>query len=237
MDIDELQRTFFDSLYTYRIELALSAIIVVAIFAVVAWRRGWLAAARNHRGRTAALGVALLAVGLPIGWYVASPLWIRTELIEPGPVVILDAADSTSTLRPAPSDPSPTAPSSAWPVRPAPPEPTSFAPRRVSAGSFRGTDEFHYGRGMATIVENAPGRFTLRLEDFSVRNGPDLFVYLSPVADDYARGALELGRLKATDGAFGYELPAGVDPADFASTIIWCKQFSHLFSIAPLHAV
>ena len=50
-------------------------------------------------------------------------------------------------------------------------------------------------------------------------------------------GALELGKLKATDGAFGYELPPGTDPADFASAIIWCKQFSHLFAVAPLAAI
>jgi hypothetical protein len=30
---------------------------------------------------------------------------------------------------------------------------------------------------------------------------------------------------------------AGTDPADFASAIVWCKQFSHLFAVAPLAAV
>ena len=104
-------------------------------------------------------------------------------------------------------------------------------------GAFRGTDDFHFGRGTATIVEAAPGTYLLRLEDFSVRNGPDLYVYLSPERDDYGRGALELGKLKATDGAFGYELPRGTEPAAFASAIIWCKQFSHLFAVAPLDAV
>ena len=84
--------------------------------------------------------------------------------------------------------------------------------------------------------DRARRRTRLRLADFSVRNGPDLFVYLSPDADDYDDGALELGRLKATDGAFGYDLPPGTDPADFASAIIWCKQFSHLFAVAPLAA-
>jgi hypothetical protein len=109
--------------------------------------------------------------------------------------------------------------------------------RRLASGSFTGTDDFHFGRGTATIIETAPGSYTLRLEAFSVRNGPDLFVYLSPVADDYAAGALEVGRLKATDGAFGYVLPAGTNPSDFASAIIWCKQFSHLFAVAPLAAI
>ena len=104
----------------------------------------------------------------------------------------------------------------------------------MASGSFHGSDDFHFGRGTATIVETAPGRYRLRFADFSVRNGPDLYVYLSPSADGYADGSLELGKLKATDGAFGYDLPAGTDPADFASAVVWCKQFSHLFATASL---
>jgi hypothetical protein len=113
----------------------------------------------------------------------------------------------------------------------------TIIPRRLASGSFHGTDDFHFGRGTATIIETAPGAYTLRLDAFSVRNGPDLYVYLSPNARDYVKGAVEVGRLKATDGAFGYELPPGTDPATFASAIIWCKQFSHLFAVAPLETI
>ena len=113
-------------------------------------------------------------------------------------------------------------------------DPTPFAPTTVASGSFSGTDEFHFGHGTASIIEVEPGRFHLRLEDFSVRNGPDLFVLLSPSSDGYHEDSLELGRLKATDGSFGYDLPAGSDPSTFRSALIWCKQFSHLFALAPL---
>ena len=178
----------------------------------------------------------VLAVALPFGYYAASPLWIRTELVEPDPVAV--AANATSVPAPtstsvAPISPRVAAPSSA----PSTPGPTPFVTRRIASGHFTGTDDFHFGTGTASIVETAPGVYTLRLDDFSVRNGPDLYVYLSPEPDDYAKGALEVGKLKATDGAFGYELPAGTDPADFASAIIWCKQFSHLFAVAPLAAI
>ena len=233
MNADELQRAFFDSLYTNRIAVAIGSIVVMTVLAVLAWRAGWFDAARRHPARSGALLVVALAVGLPVAWYVASPIWIRTELVEPGPAAVIDVT---------PAPPSPATAPSAVPASPAPlatatPSPAPFAVRRHSTGSFRGTDDFHFGRGTATILETAPGRFTLRLDDFSVRNGPDLYVYLSPEADDYARGALEVGKLKATDGAFGYDLPAGADPADFASAIIWCKQFSHLFAVAPLSSV
>ena len=99
-------------------------------------------------------------------------------------------------------------------------------------GEFEGTDEFHFGHGTASVIEVEPGRYHLRLDEFSVRNGPDLYVYLSTDADDYARDALELGKLKATDGSFGYDVPAGTDVGRFRSAIIWCKQFSHLFAVA-----
>ena len=56
-------------------------------------------------------------------------------------------------------------------------------PTTVASGEFRGTDDFHFGSGTASIIEIEPGRYHLRLEDFSVRNGPDLYVYLSPAAD------------------------------------------------------
>jgi len=233
MDPDELQRAFFDGLYTNRIPVAIGSVVVIVVLAVLAWRAGWFAAARRHPARSGAVLVVGLVVGLPVAWYLASPIWIRTELVEPGPAAVVDVRPAPSTPAPVPSpeasSPAPTATTS--------PSPTPFAVRRHSTGSFRGTDDFHFGRGTATILETAPGRFTLRLDDFSVRNGPDLYVYLSPEADDYAKGALELGKLKATDGAFGYDLPAGADPADFASAIIWCKQFSHLFAVAPLASV
>lgn len=234
MDPDDLRRAFFDSLYTYRIEVAIAISVAVGVVLVVAWRRGWFAAARRHPWRAGTLVAVLLAVALPLGYYTASPLWIRTVLLEPAPAAVVEATPTPVTGRTsASSAPGPSASALAT----ATPTATPFAPRNVASGTFHGTDDFHFGRGTATVIETSPGRFTLRFEAFSVRNGPDLYVYLSPAADDYARGALELGVLKATDGAFGYDLPAGTDPTDFASAIVWCKQFSHLFAVAPLTVI
>ena len=227
-DLDDLQRAFLDGLYTNRMPVLVATVVVAVFLAAIAWRLGWFAAARRHPVRAGVLGVIVLAVALPLGYYTVSPLWIRTELVEPDPVAALEAAAPTATLAPSVS-----ATSAGASIAPQTPAPTAFVARRRALGAFTGTDEFHYGKGTASIIETAPGVYHLRLDDFSVRNGPDLYVYLSPEADDYAKGALELGKLKATDGAFGYDLPAGTDPADFASAIIWCKQFSHLFAVAP----
>lgn len=59
-------------------------------------------------------------------------------------------------------------------------------------------------------------------------------MYLSPRADGYADGSLELGVLKATDGSFNDEIPAGTDLAAFRSAVVWCRAFSVLFATAPL---
>jgi len=245
MDLTEAWPTFTGFLYDQRAPLLVTSILMVMAVFVVAWRRGWTAVARRHPARMiVALGVAV-AVAAPVAWYLASPLWVRTALVEPAPPVadptIPAASTPDPTIAPAPSAASATSASAtpsalAIPSAPTPASAPVFLARTIATGAFHGSDDFHFGRGTASIIEVTPGRFHLRLEDFSVRNGPDLYVYLSPSAKGYAKGAIELGKLKATDGSFGYDLPAGVEPGDFASAVIWCKQFSHLFATAPFEA-
>jgi hypothetical protein len=233
--LGDIERVFATSLYPLRIPLALGLAVALIGLLMAARRRGWFAAARRHPRRTTLLGAVILAVGLPVAYYLASPIFIRTELIEPVPVAI---AGSPATAIAAPPEAANSAsPAPADPILSLAAEPTPFVPTIHAAGPFKGADEFHFGEGTASIVESAPGRYTLRFEDFSVRNGPDLYVYLSPDAAGYTGGALELGTLKATDGSFGYELPDGSDPTDFASAVIWCKQFAVQFAVASLDAV
>jgi hypothetical protein len=225
------------TLYEFRIPVAIASIALAILAVVVAHRLGWIAAARRHPGRTAALTAVALAVALPAGWYLGSPIFIRTSLVESGPSVVAPTIAPAATAVAVPSNASaPSVVPSGAPTAPPTPAATPFAPMTLARGEFSGTDEFHFGEGTASIVEVEPGRYHLRLDDFSVRNGPDLFVLLSPDPDGYTDDALELGKLKATDGSFGYDLPAGTDPTRFRSALIWCKQFSHLFAVAPFDA-
>ena len=228
--IGDLANDIARTLYEFRIPVAIASIALAILAGVVAHRLGWLAASRRHPRRTGALVAAVLAVTLPVAWYLGSPIFIRTSLVEAEPTVapgasVVPSAPATPSAVPAPSVVPTGSPA-------APPTPAPFVVTTLQTGEFTGTDDFHFGHGTASIVEVEPGRYHLRLADFSVRNGPDLFVYLSPDADGYADDALELGKLKATDGSFGYDLPDGVDPAQFRSALIWCKQFSHLFAVA-----
>ena len=232
--LGELLEPVTTNLYAWRVPIAAASVVGAAALALIAWRLGWLGAARRHPGRAGALVLAGLLIGGPIAWYLAAPVFLRTSLVEAGPTVAPTPALSIPAPSAVPTG-APTAPPTvAQTTTPTvAPTPTPFVARTVVAGEFSGTDDFHFGRGTASIVEVAPERYHLRLDEFSVRNGPDLFVYLSPDGAGYTDGALELGRLKATDGSFGYDLPAGTDPDDFSSAIIWCKQFAHLFAVAP----
>lgn len=212
----DLERLFATSLYPLRVPIAIGMAVVFVAFLWIARRRGWFAAARRHPVRTTALALVLLAVGLPTAWYLGSPLFIRTALDEPPPTA------------------APTAAPTAGPSAPVEPDMTIAPGGPARTGEFAGADEFHFGSGRATLTETAPGSWTLRFEDFSVRNGPDLYVYLSPDPEDYAAGAVELGTLKATDGNFNYEIPAGTDVSGLHSVVIWCKQFAVTFAVAPL---
>ena len=203
-------------IYPNRVAIGLVGAVAFALLALVAWRRGWFGAARRHPARSAIAVAVALAIGLPLTWYLASPLVIRTTLAESAPT-------------PAGSPPA-AVPSAAS----APAASPSAGPGADRTGMFVGADDFHFAMGTARIIETSPGQVTLRFEDFSVRNGPDLYVYLSPDPSGYVDGAFELGTLKATDGAFNYEIPPTVDIAAIRSIVIWCKAFSVEFGSAEL---
>ena len=105
----------------------------------------------------------------------------------------------------------------------------------VAKGTFRDGEPGHNGKGTARLLRGTDGAVTLRLEGFSVTNGPDLFVYLSTEANKFSGdSALNAGALKATDGNQNYVLPAGTDASKYESVIIWCRQFRVNFAIATL---
>ena len=111
-------------------------------------------------------------------------------------------------------------------------------PKLLRAGDFHPVT--HEGTGTASIYELPDGKRVLRLENFEVLNGPDLYVWLSAAPDaDNARTILnnqyfELSRLKGNQGNQNYELPADLDVSAFNSVTIWCRRFSVNFATAPL---
>jgi hypothetical protein len=235
--LGDLGSALLGALYANRIPVAVLGLLGLVVLAIVARRRAWDTAVRRHPRRSVAILAILAAFTVPVGWYLASPLILTASIDEAAPSVAAGPGSAPpSSGVSGPSAPAGSPGTSTFPGLTAAAGATPTATLTERTGSFRGSDDFHFGRGTARLIEVAPGSFVVRLESFAVRNGPDLYVYLSPSADGYATGAIELGRLKADTGNQNYPVPAGTigDPARAASVVIWCKQFSHLFATAPL---
>jgi Electron transfer DM13 len=117
---------------------------------------------------------------------------------------------------------------------------TSGTVHVLAQGRFGVVDAIHKGEGTAAILRLADGRRVLRLDDFRVTNGPDLYVYLSgdpaPRSSGalHTAGAFEVARLKGNAGSQNYDLPAGLDLSRFRSAVIYCRRFTTVFSTAEL---
>lgn len=126
--------------------------------------------------------------------------------------------------------------------------PTAAAPDETSTDAAEATElasgtfvsQEHETSGTATVIELPDGSRTLRLEDFSPSNGPDLHVWMSEKEAGgnwfkYGGGRkAQLGELKANQGSHNYAIPADVELDGLRSVVIWCKRFHVAFGSAPL---
>jgi Electron transfer DM13 len=221
--LGELETFISEELYPHR--YVVSAVLVLALLAALgaAVKLGLHRALVRHPVATALVAVPVVALTLVAGDYLLSPLWERSFLEEESPITAVEAASGAQNTE-APASQAPAAQGQA-----------AF-PSTIRTGTFEGADDFHFGRGDALLIQTGPDSYVLRFENFSVRNGPDLFVYLSKEQDGRrVEESLNLGKLKATDGAFNYELPPGIDLAGIKSAVVWCKQFTVLFAHAELN--
>lgn len=233
-ELGRVETFFSDVIYPAWPFWMAAALVATAAAGVAAYRLGWLQQALRHK-LLAAVGIGMIVgVSAYPAWYAVSPLFDRSTVCEASPITgtgagsekcedVALAATMPPTVSPAPS----ASASHAASATPA----TAFEPREITRGSFVSGDDFHFAHGEALLIETAPGKYTLRFENFSVRNGPDVFVLLSP-AEGYTAEALNLGSLKGTDGAFNYEVPAGTDTMQYRAAVIWCRQFDVLFGHA-----
>ena len=85
----------------------------------------------------------------------------------------------------------------------------------IAMGELIGVDAFHTGSGQVLLVRAPDGSLVLRFQDYEVRNGPGLYIYLTPDRDGdvHADGAIELEKIKATRGFVNYDVPPDVDPS------------------------
>jgi hypothetical protein len=108
----------------------------------------------------------------------------------------------------------------------------------VSSGTFYTVA--HQGMGTASIYKTPSGDHILKLENFSVDNGPVLDVYLSgavnPMDSKSVSSAayVNVGALQKINGDQTYAIASSVNLGDYKSVVIWCTEFSVNFISAGL---
>jgi electron transfer DM13 len=178
------------------------------------------AVGRYFAGHPVRLGGALVAFAALsiIGWYLGSPLFVRTFTNEALPTEA--PAGATATGQPSGATAAPT---------------VAAGPRVLAMGELGYVDAIHNGKGPVRLVEVGGQRF-LRFEDVAITNAPDIHVYLSRDTGGKWTEAtsLYLGALKATNGSFNYDVPASAEVASYKSVVVWCRAFSVLITWADL---
>jgi hypothetical protein len=166
--------------------------------------------------------VAILAVA----YWLLSPLWRKTYVNESLPVSVNSQVEQGAPIETG----SETVTQSATVTTPS--QVKSPVINTLKTGTFTGFDRLHNGSGTASLIQ-VDGRYFIRFEsDFTVTNGPDLFVGFGNNGV-YAKGS-EIAKLKGTHGAQNYELPADFDPNKYGEVWVWCKAFAVPFAKAEL---
>ena len=198
---------------------------------------------RRYPARWAAgavVGVIGLVAFAAISWWLASPLFDEGERVEEG--LGFQVAGMPATATPAPNSAAATSTADGATATPAAATATPDAAQSsgtgdlIAMGDLEGSDSFHTASGQVFLVRSPEGDVVLRFQDFEVRNGPDLFIYLTPDPDGdvHVDGAVNLSEIRATSGSVNYEVPADVDVESFRSAVVYCKAFSVIFATAEL---
>jgi hypothetical protein len=160
------------------------------------------------------------------------------EMDEPMPVATTSTQVESTETRATDEQATSTQPAEEQATETPTAEPEPAQPIVVLQGQFQDADSFHKGSGSATVYQLPDGGLTLRFEDFSATNGPDLHVLLAsgpaPASSDDLGDYLDLGSLKGNVGNQNYEIPPGTDLSQFKSVVIYCVPFHVVFATATL---
>lgn len=223
--------------------LAVAAAVGSYLVAGAYFQRSFLDDADPLAGLTLNPPAPVMVATVPIG--AGSPSAAVTIGVaaspSPSPSASPAAMVAPTAPPPAAASPSPSPSTSPAAMASASAPPPVADPGVLRQGQFVDGDPGHNGKGRARLLRTPDRRLVLRLESFSVTNGPDLFLILSTDprgsrSSATAADAVNLGRLKATDGNANYDVPADLDPDRYRSVIIYCRAFKIVFAIAALEA-
>ncbi len=93
--------------------------------------------------------------------------------------------------------------------------------------------------GDVSIYRYPDDKQFLRLENFSVVNGPNLRVYLATIVDplnleELGMTYLDLGALRSNSGNQNYDIPPQANFTEYVSVVIFDTTSGHIFGVARL---
>jgi Electron transfer DM13 len=202
--------------------------------------------------KTIIILIIIAAIVIPVGVYIASPLFINTTVNEPLPTSGLTdlqkfqefmsmnneqervekgqqmtTEEKNAILRGAAQTNGSTVNQNMTEAE------ITLGYPSLLIGEFVGVnDGIHNAEGLVKVIRLDDGSMILRLENFKATNGPDLYVYLA--TDNGASDFVNLGRLKGNIGNQNYDIPESTDFSRYDTALIWCKAFSVLFGSAKL---
>lgn len=145
----------------------------------------------------------IVAVG--VGYWLVSPLFIDKEISESIENIMMDQEGN--------------------------PQQSATPPQYISTGTFVGLAG-HNAKGTAKLIRTGDVYYIRFEDDFSVTNGPDLFVYLGK--DGQYNPDARLESLKGNIGSQNYEIPGSIAVSDYNEVWVWCRAFSVPFGKAIL---
>jgi hypothetical protein len=119
---------------------------------------------------------------------------------------------------------------------------SSNQPFVILTGDFTTIDSLHQGTGVVSIYQVGERRYVLRLDPFTVTNGPDLHVLLSAqpaprTSTDALTGHLDLGALASNSVAQNFEIPAGTFLDVYKGVVIYSRSLNIVYTTAELETV
>ncbi len=121
-----------------------------------------------------------------------------------------------------------------------PPLPVMSSPgtRKALTGSLYRMDQV--GTGTVDFYRLPDGRHVLRLNEFFVTANIDLELRLSPIEAPrtteqfMSTPSVWVAPLDVTTGSLNFTVPAGVNPADYRSVVVWCPIIDSAYAAATL---
>ena len=190
--------------------------------------------------RPARLAARRWRSALPVGWYLGSPIFIRTSLVEPEPAAVaVDAADADRRPPSGVRRRRPRRRGSIELDRRPPPTPRADAVRAHDGRDRRvprdrrlpfrprdGVDHRGRARSISTSASTISRSATARTCTCTCRR--------TPTATPTARSSS--GRSRRPTARSATTCPPAPTRPTSRSALIWCKQFSHLFAVGAVRA-